>query len=240
MSLLLPKLVPLTLDQSNGVRTQLLKLLRALPAGDVAEHMDKILLWLQAGLTHLGADIRGSTLEMLMWAIECASDALVSCAGGWVKTLKSLVVMQGWPMESRAAAWSSSKISFGKPGSWKAMATSLSTMEAFIRAGLDEALEQDVQPTAWGWPLTNTDQHLTSRRSNPFAYLNLFKPPGGDEETQMYEDRENRQRIFACKFRGPIERGLEAAKQEGGEIGRAAAGVQKAIKDGMKDFNEFS
>ncbi|KAL8799951.1 MAG: hypothetical protein Q9200_007401 [Gallowayella weberi] len=234
---LLQKLVPLTLDPSNGVRTQLLKLLHALPPNDVADHIDKVLLWLPVGLTHLAADIRSSTLEMLVWALECAGDALVSCAGGWVKTLKSLVVMHGWPMESESGPWSSSKTSFGKLGEGKAMAKGLTTLASFLRAGLDERMEQEVQSTGWGWPLTNTEQHMISRRSNCFAYLGLFKAPGGDDESQLYEDREDRQRVFAWRFQKPIERGLEAAKKEGGEVGRAAASVQKAINEGMRDFD---
>ncbi|KAL8683493.1 MAG: hypothetical protein Q9186_000533 [Xanthomendoza sp. 1 TL-2023] len=237
VSVLLQKLVPLTLDPSNGVRTQMLKLLRALPPSDVGDHINKVLLWLPVGLTHLAADIRSSTLDMLVWALECAGDALVSSAGGWVKTLKSLVVMHGWPMESRMGPWSSSKTAFGRLGEGKAMAKGLATMASFLRAGLAERMEEDVQPTGWGWPLTNTGQHMISRRSNCFAYLDLFKAPGGDDESQIYEDREDRQRVFARKFQKPIERGLEAAKQEGGEIGRAAASVQKAINEGMRDFD---
>ncbi|KAL8808508.1 MAG: hypothetical protein Q9182_000059 [Xanthomendoza sp. 2 TL-2023] len=238
VGVLLQKLVPLTLDPSNGVRTQLLKLLHALPPNDVGDHIEKVLLWLPVGLTHLATDIRSSTLEMLVWALGCAGDALVSCAGGWVKTLKSLVLMHGWPLEFESGPWSSSKTSFGKLGEGKAMAKGLTTLAFFLRVGLEERKEQDVQSTGWGWPLTNTEQHMISRRSNCFAYLGLFKAPGGgDDESQLYEDREDRQRVFAWKFQKPIERGLEAAKQEGGEVGRAAASVQKAINDGMRDFD---
>ncbi|KAI4239206.1 MAG: hypothetical protein LQ349_000560 [Xanthoria aureola] len=238
VSVLLPRLLPLTLDISNGVRSQLLKLLRALPPRDIEDHIGNVILWIRAGVTNLAAEIRSSTMDMLAWALDCAGDALVSCAGGWVKTLKALIIMQGWPMESSPQAWSSTKTTFGKPGSdGKALAKSLTTMAAFLEAGLqDRRQEQGMQLMNWGWPLNHVEQHMISQRSNCFAYLNLFGPPP-DEESQIYEDRGDRQRVFANRFQKPIKLGLEAAKQGGGDVGRASARVQKAIKDGMKDFD---
>ncbi|KAL8723827.1 MAG: hypothetical protein Q9181_007162 [Wetmoreana brouardii] len=239
VSVLLPKILPLTLDGSQGVRLQLLKLLRALPSNDVEDHIDQVLLYVRAGITHLAADIRSSTLDMLGWALECSGNALVSCAGGWVKTIKSLIVMLGWPMESSVAAWSSGKTSFGKPRSeGKVMVKSLSTMATLLRVGLEDSLqEKDKQSTALRFPQIDTEQHLISKRSDCFSHLNLFGP-ARDEEAHIYEDREDRQRIFHRRFRASIEHGLEVAKQEGGEVGRAAAGVQKAIMEGMRDFEE--
>ncbi|KAL8903001.1 MAG: hypothetical protein Q9171_007544 [Xanthocarpia ochracea] len=240
VSVLLPKVLPLTLDISNGVRVQLLKLLRALPPSGVEDHIGHVLLWVRAGITNLAADIRSSASDMLAWALDCAGDALVSCAGGWVKTLKSLIIMQGWPVASTPQAWSSMKTSFGKPGSdVKTLAKSLNTMASFLQAGLhDNRYVEERQSSSWGWPLNNVEQHMISRRSNCYAYLNLFGLPL-DAESQIYEDRSDRQRVFAQKFQKAIERGLEAAKQEAGEVGRAAAGVQKVISDGMKDFDEM-
>ncbi|KAL8784119.1 MAG: hypothetical protein Q9213_004178 [Squamulea squamosa] len=241
VSVLLPKLLPLTLDISNGVRTQLLRLLRALPPNDVEDYIGQIVLWIRAGITNLAADIRSSTMDLLAWALECAGNALVSCAGGWVKTLKALIIMQGWPLESTKQAWSSTKTTFGKPGSdSKALAKSLNTMASFLEAGLHEhGYHQKGPSTAWGWPLNNVEQHMISRRSNCFAYLNLFGPPP-DEDSQIYEDRSDRQRVFANKFQKALERGLEAVKQEGGEVGRAAAGVQKVMSHGMRDYDELN
>ncbi|KAL8773487.1 MAG: hypothetical protein Q9209_001591 [Squamulea sp. 1 TL-2023] len=240
VSVLLPKLLTLTLDISNGVRAQLLKLLRALPPNDVEDHIGQIVLWIRAGITNLAADIRSSTMDLLAWALECAGNALVSCAGGWVKTLKALIIMQGWPLESTKQAWSSTKTTFGKPGSdSKVLAKSLNTMASFLEAGLHEhPYHEEGQSTSWGWPLNNVEQHMISQRSNCFAYLNLFGPPP-DEESQIYEDRGDRQRVFHNKFRKALERGLEAVKQEGGEVGRAAAGVQKVMSHGMKDYDEL-
>lgn len=178
-------------------------------------------------------------MDMLMWALECCGNALVSCPGGWVKTLKSLLAMQGWPVELSSPAWSSGKMSFGKPGSeGKTMVKSLNTMASLLRAGFEDSMhEEKLEATVHGFPLRDAGLHLVSKRSNCFSPLDLFGPPR-NEEAQIYEDREDRQRIFQKWFQGPIERGVEAAKQEGGEVGRAASSVQKAVNEGMKDFEE--
>ena len=96
VAILLPKLLPLTLDGSNGVRAQLLKLFRTIPVEDVRDHMESLSLYIRAGLTHLAADIRTSALEMLDWALETSSGQLVSCPGGWIKTLKTLLTKLPW------------------------------------------------------------------------------------------------------------------------------------------------
>ncbi|KAI4242095.1 MAG: hypothetical protein LQ352_007308 [Teloschistes flavicans] len=237
VSVLLPKLLPLTLDGSHGVRTELLKLLRALPSNEVEDQMEKVLPYIRAGITHLAVDIRSSALDMLQWASECSGSALVSCSGGWVKTIKTILSMQGWATEPSTSSWSTARASLGmlrKEG--KTTVKSLRAMESLLRAGLENSLrEKDMQPSAGRWPLTHTAQHMMSNRSTPYAHLNLFGP-STDEESQSYEDREDRQRVFQEKFQKAIEVGLEATKQEGGEVGRAAAGVQKVISDGMKDF----
>ncbi|KAL8932615.1 MAG: hypothetical protein Q9211_006218 [Gyalolechia sp. 1 TL-2023] len=238
VSVLLPKILPLTLDGSHGVRTQLLKLLRALPPEDVEDHIEQVLLYIRAGITHLAADIRSSTMDLLTWALEYGGNALVSCAGGWVKTLKSLMAMQGWPIEHSPGAWSSGRASFGKSDyEDKALVKSLNIMAALLRAGFEDPSEGGPEAPAQGFPLTDTGLHLISKRTDCFAHLGLFGP-ARDEETQIYEGREDRQRIFYRRFQGSIGYGLETAKQEGGEVGRAAASVQKVITEGMKDFEE--
>ncbi|KAL8839647.1 MAG: hypothetical protein Q9170_001653 [Blastenia crenularia] len=233
VSVLFPKILPLTLDGSHGVRTQLLRLLRSLPSSDVEDHVGQVLLYIRAGTTHLAADIRSTTLDMLLWALECSGNALVSCAGGWVKTLKSLMAAQGWSTEPDSTGWSSAMSSTGTPGSKdKLTVKSLSVMASFLRVGFQDEEEEEAEPTGWGWPLVDTAHHL---RIGSFSHLNLFGPIP-DEESQMYEDREDRQRIFHKTFRRPLEHGLETAKRAGGEVGRTAAAVQKVINDGMKDF----
>jgi pre-rRNA-processing protein IPI1 len=72
-------------------------------------------------------------------------------------------------------------------------------------------------------------------RSNAYAHLNLFGSTR-DEEAEMYEDREDRQRVFHDRVEAAVVAGMEQATKGGGELGRAAAQLRKVLKEGMADF----
>ena len=185
-------------------------------------------------MTHLAMDIRSSSMDILNWALNAASSDLVSCVGGWVKTLNCFLAMLGWPNEEQVASWSSTKASFGKAGSEnKVLVKNLHTMASFLRAGLEIEPTGDYHSNMF--PLWHIRQHRLTKRSNCFAHLNLFGPPR-DEESEMYEDREGRQRVFQRRFYKAIEKGLDGARREGGEVGRAAAIVQRVLVDGMWEY----
>ena len=145
--------------------------------------------------------------------------------------------MLSWPNEVSAAAWSSSKASFGKAGTeGKALVKGLNTLAALLAAGLLPPPEDEANTSvAVGFPLWHVQQHLLPKRSNCLAHLNLFGAPR-DEESEIYEDREDRQQIFHLRFQRAIEKGLEQARGEGGEVGRAAAAVKKTVVQGMRDY----
>ncbi|WEW56708.1 rRNA processing protein [Emydomyces testavorans] len=237
VSVILPSLLPLILDGSNGVRTQLLKLLRALPRTDVEGHAYLLLPYIRAGMTHLAADIRLSAVEILSWLLTVAGQEAVSCAGGWVKTLNCFLSILGWHTEE-SAKWSSNRASFGKAGSdGKPMVKILQAFADFLRVGICVSdtvdpmnEEDDVDAYDMSFPLRQTSQHLLPTKSSPFAYLNLFGQPK-DEEGEMYESPEDRLRVFAQRFQQPIQRGIDAARKDGGEVGRASAGVSRVLKE---------
>ena len=249
VSVLLPKLNPLILDGSNSVRSQLLKCLAVLPPPDIAPHVGHTLLYIRAGLTHLAADIRSSATDLLYWAIETCPNELVSCTGGWVKTLKCLLTVLHWQSASftpgqgaavRADAWSSSRApTIGKDRSeGRLPVKTLNVLAAFLRAGLHEEHDADAGGASsekWPFPLRYVEAHMLPKRSNAFAHLNLFGP-ARDEESEMYVEREERQRVFKKRFDAVVASGVEDAKREGGEVGRAAAGVAKARAEGMEGF----
>ena len=225
------------LDGSSSVRGQLLKLFKSLPARDIEDHVEQILPYVRAGMTHLAADIRLSSVEILAWLVEVAGNELVACAGGWIKTLKCFLAIFGWHTEE-SAKWSSNKASFGKAGSeGKPMIKSLTVLADFLRVGLvesDELDRIDSTPAAqWPYPLYNATQYLLPERSNCYGYLNLFGTPR-DEESQMYEDVEDRKRVYDQNFALAIEKGLDAARKEGGETGRAAATVTKVLREASR------
>ncbi|EEP79622.1 predicted protein [Uncinocarpus reesii 1704] len=237
VSVILPSLLPLILDGSNGVRTQLLKLLKVLPEADMEGHASLMLPYIRAGMTHLAADIRLSAVEILSWLVSVAGQEVVSCAGGWIKTLNCFLSILGWHTEE-SAKWSSNRASFGKAGSdGKPMVKILQALADFLRAGMCDLdlmtvaeQEQGVSICDLSFPLLHTAQHLLPTKSSPFAYLNLFGQPK-DEEGEMYESTEDRVRIFAQRFQQPVQRGVEAAKKDGGEVGRASTGVTKVMKE---------
>jgi pre-rRNA-processing protein IPI1 len=237
---MLPSLLPLILDANNNVRTALLKLLRTLPSNDVEDHVAQLLPYVRAGMTHLAADIRVSAVEILSWMVDAAGEAVVSCAGGWIKTFNCFLSVLGWHTEE-SARWSSNRATFGKSGSQgRPMVKVLGALAGFLDAGIgapgasvdDNAQYDDPTSSAWPFPLCQTSQHMISESAAPYAYLNLFGQPR-DEEGEMYETREDRFRVFSTRFLSAVERGLKSAREEGGELGRASSSVSKVLKEAL-------
>lgn len=232
-SVIIPAVQRLILDGSNSVRQQLLKLLHSLPRSDIASYADQLLLHTRAAMTHLAAEIRIFGLEVLDWLLNVAGDEVVSCAGGWVKMMKCFLSLLGWQSEA-SSKWSTAK-SYGKADS-KIQVKQMNALTAFLRTGLYHAQNvASVITSDSNFPLWHLEHHVLSERSNAYAHLNLFGAPR-DEEAEMYEDREDRQRVFHDRAETAIIAGLEQATKGGGELGRAAAQLRKVIREGMIDF----
>ncbi|KAL8794808.1 MAG: hypothetical protein Q9195_002636 [Heterodermia aff. obscurata] len=234
VALLLPKLLPLTLDGSNSVRAQLVKLLQNLPPEDIRDHMEKISLYIRAGITHLATDIRNTALEILEWALDIDGNELVSCPGGWVKTLKTIMTVLAWNEDSTIGGWTSSRAIVGRSPS-KSLPRTLGLLAALLRAGLVARPSSDnLEAQLPRFPLWDFEYHIPLCQSNTFGYLNLFGP-AKDQDSQGYENIEDRRRIFRDVFEGRVAKGVLAARREGGEVGRAAATVTKALDEGLND-----
>ena len=231
VALLLPKLLPLTLDGSNGVRAQLVKLLLKLPPEDIRDHMEKISLYIRAGITHLATGIRNTALEILGWALEIDGKELVACPGGWVKTLKTILTVLAWNEDATINDWTSSRALVGRSGS-KSLPRTLGLLAALLRAGLVARPSPDyLEAQLHRFPLWDVEYHMPPCQSNTYGYLNLFGP-AKDQDSQGYENIEDRRRIFRNVFEGRVVKGVSAARREGGEVGRAAAAVTKALDEG--------
>ena len=184
-------------------------------------------------MTHLATEIRLFGLDVLEWLLSVAGDEVVSCAGGWVKMLKCFLSLLGWQSEA-SSKWSTAK-SYGKADT-KMQVKQMNALTSFLRAGLSH--RQTIASVDLGnnnFPLWHTQHHILSERSNVYAHLNLFGA-ARDEEAEMYEDREDRQRLFRDRAEAAIVAGLEQATKGGGELGRAGAQLRKAVKEGMADF----
>jgi pre-rRNA-processing protein IPI1 len=239
-AIILPKLLPLILDGNSAVRTNLLKLLRLLPPADIADRAESALLYVRAGMTHLAAEIRLDALNILEWLLETAQEEVVACPGGWVKTLKSFMSMLGWASVSGATKWTAtSRASFNSGKATKTFPRQLLVLSQFLKMGLvapstDDGLGLDRRGA--NFPVWDMEKHMIPSRSNAYAHLNLFGSTR-DEEGEMYIDREDRQRVFHKRFGPTVTKGIENARKEGGEVGRAAAILGKVLSDGMEDFN---
>ncbi|KEF61732.1 uncharacterized protein A1O9_03302 [Exophiala aquamarina CBS 119918] len=226
-SSLLTAVCPLILDGSNGVRNQLLKLFRVLPEEDVKDHVVKILPYMRAGMTHLSKDIRLSAVEFLSYLIGIAGDELVSSPGGWYQTLECFTTVLGW-RSTDSSKWSANKASFG--GDIKSTTRIMVVLAEFLRTGLvsDKDISSNSNVLAIDFPLWQVRAIAIPTKSSAYAYLNLFGPQT-EADNQMLEDREDRMEVFSKHFEAVITAGIDAAKKEGGELGRASGLLVKAL-----------
>ena len=207
-----------------------------MPSSEVSDCVESALLYIRAGMTHLAAEIRNDALAALEWLLESAKEAVVACPGGWVKTLKAFISMMGWAESNASTKWTSAaKTSLGKGGVF--FPRQMLVLASFLRVGLGQSPAEEPFHMGKHFPLWDVETQRISSKSNPFAYLNLFGP-ARDEESQMYEERESRQRVFSQLFQAAIKKGVESAKREGGELGRAAAVLEKIMRESMDDYGD--
>ena len=244
MSSILPKIQPLILDASPAVRTQLVKLLNALPEDDVKQNVEQLLLYIRAGMTHLSAGIQLSALDVLDWLLTTAGLQVVSAPGGWLKTLATFIILLRWNSDS--VATNAGKVSAAASG-WKAntsatagrspeqinlVAKTLRLLSIFLSVGLLETLDLAAlraERARRNFPYAYLDQYMISQYPDPFGFLNLF---GGsrDEESMAYGSASERQKVFEEKYAHILSAGLESAKKEGGNVGREASHCSKALE----------
>jgi pre-rRNA-processing protein IPI1 len=177
---------------------------------------ESALLYIRAGMTHLASEISSDALDVLEWLLEVAKDDAVSCPGGWFKTLKCFMSMMHWRISKESThGWSSEP-------------------KATLAGLIEEKVEVPYNRAAH-FPLWDVEIHMIPKKSGIYNRLNLFGPPR-DEEGEMYMDVEGRQRVFHAHFRKAIEAGIINAKKVAGEAGRAASVLDKAMREGMADY----
>lgn len=235
-SVVLSKSQHLILDGSASVRQQTLKLFKALPKNQIGA-LDQALLYTRAGMTHLSADIRKTSLDVMNWLLDVNGEAVVSIAGGWIKTIQTFQNLLSWQgvVAKNAATdkWTATKSTTTNLGSNKLLVQQITTLAHFLNAGLSRAPPDpnvDARKAAALFPLWQCDAHLMPVRSHAYGYLNLFGAPR-DVEGEVYDDAEERMNVFVdLGMDAAIAKGVLEAKREGGELGRAASLVDKALK----------
>ena len=216
------------------MRNQLLKLLQVLPKGNLDYYAEQVMLYIRAGMTHLAVDIRRSTLDIFDWAMGVCGRELLESPGGWIKTLKTFLILLGWSSgEKSSTKWSSNAVSVS--GNERIMSKALATLASFLELGLieSETSSYDEAQLAWEWfPLRHTWLHMMPTTSHAYRRLNLFGAPR-DEEGEVYGDVDARRESFRT-YQGAFEKGVEGTRKAGGELGRAGGKVAKVISEGMK------
>ena len=229
IGLLINRIRPLFLDNSEPVRLQLNKLLQALPAALVPGNVDPLILHIRAGMLDLSRSVRTTSLDAYQWLLKTAGKEAVGSPGGWGKMMQCFLGMLGWqrfPVDKNAAHWS--EVSEPRPrliGRTDIFAKQLQTFTMFLDVGLQKG---EPEPFLNVFPLAEPSCMMIPPGPNPFQHLNLFGPPR-DELTRMYQDQGERRRIFEKYALSYIDDGLEQAKREGGEVGRAAAAMREVI-----------
>jgi pre-rRNA-processing protein IPI1 len=169
------------------------------------------------------------------WLLDVAADELVSCAGGWVKTLDTFCAMMGWAPKSANGGWTSgSRVSLRAKDS-TTQARQISALAKMLEAGFasGEAADEDDSSDLWD------SLYRIPRDPKVFDYLNLNSGNRNDEE-QMYASREERQQIFKTKYYDSISQGADEALKVGGLTGRAAATLRKVLTEDMAGYEEAS
>lgn len=112
----------------------------------------------------------------------------------------------------------------------KSTARIMAVLAEFIRTGLgsDNDYASDPNVFAVDFPLWQVRTVAIPTKSNAYSYLNLFGPQT-ETDNQMLEDREDRMEVFSKHFEPVILAGIDAAKKEGGELGRASGLLVKTL-----------
>jgi pre-rRNA-processing protein IPI1 len=238
-SVILSTVQPLILDASPAVRSQAIKLLTALPEAQVRDNAEQLLLYARAATTNLSARIRLSGLDVLEWLLNVAGQEVMTTPGGWLKTLKTMLGLLGWNQEVRtkdaSKGWKSTgggAVAAKSDDEVKLVTRQLQVFSLLLEKALVESRKDkdsvEAASAAKYFPLSDFHHHAISRQSNPYGYLNLFGS-SRDEESEQYEDRADRLRLYNTYAATGVAKGVGRMKQEGGGIGRAAMSVERVL-----------
>ena len=239
VSVLIPALMPMILDMSRNVRSQLLALFNTLPSGYVEMYASKVMLYITSAMTHLSPEIRTDSTKFLGWLISVSKDATLR-SGGWAKGLRGLIGVLGWGM-----AKDNECIGSELGAKHQIKMQHLSTLLSFLQAGLLDCHRNtpstggvdDTNPLPIGLQSWTSDQHMLPMKvcqSNAYSYLGLFSMVHSSGDDVQIEDLNARRRwligglgkdVLYC-----LQKGVEGVKREGGEIGRLGGRIMSILE----------
>ncbi|KAF4552405.1 Pre-rRNA-processing protein ipi1-like protein [Elsinoe fawcettii] len=229
------KVRPLLIDASKTVRSSALEVLKSLPVADIVRNVEAIQIYMHIGLTHMVPDIRISTLDVLEWLLHTLGSSAVSCAGGWVGTLKRLLGTLGWqssnaPSPGATKSWTS--VSNAKLQDTKSTARQIGLLSLLLEVGLSprgyngDVFARGVE----SFPLVDPDAYAIGRTADPYRSLDLFSDTEVKEDDGVATlDPLSRELMLKERFLPSILQGAAKCKKEGGEIGRETRKVELVL-----------
>ena len=232
---ILPRVLEATLAVSEDVRKAAVSVLKSIPPPLAQDHIEEVLPFVRAGITHLAANVAGTSLDILEWLIRSYGDRLVSCKGGWVKTLKCFLVMLRWTAETRPGGWTFSRTSYkdGKNFQGVSFIKCLSVLGPFLRAGLMRPRKDRVPMSQlsdfplWG----RLGALLPTDAAGGFSCLDLFGSPL-DYENCECPDVDTRKEALK-PFRPALEQGLSGLSRDGGLVAELAKEAAEILRRGL-------
>lgn len=163
------------------------------------------MLYLASGASHIAPDIRADSAQFLNILLDKTGVEGIRGAG-WAKAVGGMVGVLGWVDGKVRAAGMQRK--------------TLEVLGRVLEVGLEE--EEERGGRVYGLPVVG----------GVYDYLGLW---GGGGEGGDPEDVDARRRWLAGekKVLGAIRSGLEAARKEGGEVGRIAKRVEGTLERGL-------
>ncbi|RLV95502.1 Pre-rRNA-processing protein IPI1 [Spathaspora sp. JA1] len=233
-SQILTTIVPLILDESQSVRTQLIQLLKTIAEkqpGLLDLHFRSILLFILSAMTHIQPGIRNSSSKFLNILIDNCINSLV-VGSYYIKILTSYFQLMGWNLIDSKKQVSLAITTTSIEGSNKrARIGHLQVLHNLLTKSL---AEEDTETQQMFSIHPQTSKYLIPQTPNPYASLKLFvyevqKFRLGEDvytvddlDSISTEDLSTRRKIINDVFKEPMVKHLGNLIKEGGEVGREA------------------
>ncbi|KAK6460104.1 Rix1 complex component [Scheffersomyces coipomensis] len=177
---ILTSVIPLILDSSLQVRTQLVSLLNECAAkqpGLLDLHIRAIILFIHSAMTHIQPEIRNSSTKFLAILIEHASHSLVKSY--FIKTLRSYFTLMSWTLTNDKKSISlaiTTSSSINNSSLKKSRIHHLSILKSFLKTALflEEESSQEINPEDVILPHAQSLKYLVPTATQPYNSLKLF------------------------------------------------------------------
>lgn len=237
--LIISAAVPLILDESKLVRTEVMNLLKEIgrkQPGLLDLHKRSIVLFIISAMTHIQPDIRNTSTKFLATLLEYSDLKLY-----FVKILKNFFILMSWSLlddnKSKGVSITTNSTILLGPNTKKARIDHLRVLVQFLKKNLLDDSEQGLVDADFSRIYTHpqTYKYLIPTTPQAFLALNLFGREIKSDlsatgsiaiqnlDTMTTEDIETRLNIMNDIFKDRMILNLKGLCKEGGEVGREAS-----------------